>query len=166
MTPVTAVMVRVGPPGTAPACPHDPRALSDCHALFLADGGYNASRSNNPFRTCNPACTEKPTDLNNGQGGGSGVYPGNSNWRTGSGPTGMWETWIGRRGDVARALFYLDVRYEGGAHGGTGYAEPNLHHPGHERVRHLWRRAGLRTDGRFPRDLPPQALGRPDRHEL
>ena len=25
------------------------------------------------------------------------------------GPGGTWETWIGRRGDVARALFYMDV---------------------------------------------------------
>jgi endonuclease I len=99
----------------------------DCHALFLADGSYNASRSNNPFRFCDDQCTEKPTEVNNGQGGGSGVYPGNSNWRTGSGTDGTWETWSGRRGDVARALFYLDVRYEGGTHGGTGYPEPNLY---------------------------------------
>jgi hypothetical protein len=34
-------------------------------------------------------------------------------------------TWIGRRGDVARAQLYLDVRYEGGTHGGTGYTEPD-----------------------------------------
>ena len=36
----------------------------------------------------------------------------------------------GRRGlvggDVARALFYMDVRYEGGTHGVTGVAEPDL----------------------------------------
>ncbi len=72
------------------------------------------------------ACIEWSTDENNGQGGGSGEYPGNSNWRTGSGPNGTWETWIGRRGDVARALFYMDVRYEGGTHGDTGFAEPDL----------------------------------------
>ena len=30
------------------------------------------------------------------------------------------------RGDVARALFYLDVRYAGGFHGVTGVAEPDL----------------------------------------
>ena len=57
-----------------------------------------------------------------GAGGGSGTYPGQSNWTT----TGIWETWIGRRGDVARALFYLDVRYAGGTHGVTGAAEPDL----------------------------------------
>ena len=29
-------------------------------------------------------------------------------------------------GDVARALMYMDVRYEGGTHGVTGLAEPDL----------------------------------------
>lgn len=99
---------------------------TDCHALFLADDGYNSSRGNNPYRTCNATCTERTTVANHGRGGGSGSYPGNSNWRTGSGPAGIWETWIGRRGDVARALFYMDVRYEGGSHGVTGTAEPDL----------------------------------------
>jgi len=28
-------------------------------------------------------------------------------------PVGIWETWHDRRGDVARAILYLDVRYEG-----------------------------------------------------
>jgi endonuclease I len=99
---------------------------TDCHALFLSNSSYNSSRGNNPFRSCSSGCTERPTDLTNGQGGGTGIYPGNSNWRTGSGSTGSWETWRGRRGDVARALFYLDVRYEGGTHGETGVSEPDL----------------------------------------
>jgi endonuclease I len=99
---------------------------TDTHALFLADSGYNSSRGNNPYRFCDATCTEKPTVFNDGRGGGEGFYPGNSSWRTGSGSSGSWETWIGRRGDVARALFYLDVRYEGGTHGGTGFAEPDL----------------------------------------
>lgn len=101
---------------------------TDCHALFLSDSGYNSSRGNSPYRTCGASCTEKPTEANHGRGGGTGVYPGSSNWRTGSGSdsTGTWETWTGRRGEVARALFYMDVRYEGGSHGVTGHAEPNL----------------------------------------
>lgn len=99
---------------------------TDCHSLFLSDDGYNSSRGNNPYRTCSAACTERPTVANHGRGGGSGSYPGSSNWRTGSGPSGIWETWIGRRGDVARALFYMDVRYEGGSHGVTGADEPDL----------------------------------------
>ena len=75
---------------------------------------------------CNPGCSEYVTLVNNGQGGGSGNYPGNSNWTTGSFSTGTWEVWYGKRGDVARSLLYLDVRYAGGTHGSTGVAEPDL----------------------------------------
>lgn len=100
--------------------------FTDCHHLFLADGGYNNSRGNNPYRNCDASCTEKTTDVNNGQGGGSGTFPGNSNWRSGTGSTGRWQTWSQRKGDVARALFYMDVRYEGGTHGVTNHTEPDL----------------------------------------
>ena len=99
---------------------------TDCHHLFLCNTWYNNVRENKPFRYCHAGCQEEPTLENNGQGGGSGDYPGNSNWTTGTGTAGTWETWIGRRGDVARAIFYLDVRYEGGWHGVTGAAEPDL----------------------------------------
>jgi len=98
---------------------------SDCHMLFLCDIAYNASRGNAPYRYC-AGCGELTTLVNNGQGGGSGVYAGNSNWSNGSGSTNNFETWIGRRGDVARAILYADVRYEGGTHGVTGCAEPDL----------------------------------------
>lgn len=99
---------------------------TDCHQLFLCNVGYNSDRSNMPFRHCDAECTERPTDANNGQGGGSGTYPGNSNWFSGEFVSGKWETWIGTRGDIARAQFYLDVRYEGGSHGITGAWEPDL----------------------------------------
>jgi len=99
---------------------------TDCHHLFLCDGSYNTSRSNKPYRYCSAACSEKPTYENNGQGGVGGAYPGNSNWTAGAYTEGTWETWIGRRGDVARALFYSDIRYEGGFHGTTGAPEPDL----------------------------------------
>ncbi|MCG8406401.1 MAG: endonuclease [Phycisphaerales bacterium] len=95
---------------------------TDCHHLFIANGSYNSSRSNRPYDTCDGTCSEKTTEVNNGQGGGSGTYLGNSNWTA----SGIWETWIGRRGDVARAMFYMDVRYEGGTHGGTSASEPDL----------------------------------------
>ncbi|MCH7994523.1 MAG: endonuclease [Planctomycetes bacterium] len=99
---------------------------TDCHQLFLCDANYNSDRSNLPFRFCDAGCSERTTDANNGQGGGAGTYPGNSNWFSGSFVSGTWETWIGMRGDIARAQFYLDVRYEGGTHGVSGFAEPDL----------------------------------------
>ena len=99
---------------------------TDCHQLFAADAAYNSARSNKPFRNCDATCAEWTTDFNDGRGGGSGFYPGNSNWTTGSFTQGTWETWDGRKGDVARALFYMDVRYEGGNHGITGFPEPDL----------------------------------------
>ena len=95
---------------------------TDCHHLFLSESGYNSSRQNKLYGECNASCAERITVANDGAGGGSGVYPGQSNWTT----TGVWETWIGRSGDVARALLYLDVRYAGGTHGVTGAAEPDL----------------------------------------
>lgn len=100
--------------------------FTDCHQLFLSDAGYNTSRSNKPYRYCSGSCDEKETLFNDGRGGGSGVYPGNSNWTDGSFTQGTWETWGGRKGDVARAIFYADIRYEGDFHGGTGASEPDL----------------------------------------
>ncbi len=99
---------------------------TDCHMLWLCDGSYNSSRSNKPFRFCNSGCAEWTTDFNDGQGGTSGSYPAESNWTSGSFTSGTWEVWTGRRGDVARALLYADVRYEGGTHGGTGNPEIDL----------------------------------------
>ncbi|MBL8860527.1 MAG: endonuclease [Planctomycetes bacterium] len=99
---------------------------SDCHMLFPCNQGYNSARGNAPYRACASGCTERVTVLNAGQGGPGGGYPGNSNWNNGTTSSGSWETWIGRRGDVARAILYGDVRYEGGTHGVTGFAEPDL----------------------------------------
>ena len=99
---------------------------TDCHVLFLSNDDYNSSRSNKPFRTCDASCTEEPTDATNGSGGGTGTYPGNSNWTEGAFTSGSWEAWIGKRGDVARAMLYMDIRYEGGVHGGSGASEPDL----------------------------------------
>lgn len=98
---------------------------TDIHHLRLSDSGYNSQRGNIAYGTCNGSCNEATTDVNNGQGGGSGVYPGNSNWHTGSGG-GAYEVWHDRRGDVARGLLYLDVRYAGGMHDVREVPEPDL----------------------------------------
>lgn len=97
-------------------------AYTDAHHLFIADSSYNSSRSNKPYANCDLTCIEKTTLVNNGRGGASSE----SNWTAGSGNTGSWQTWAGRKGDVARALMYLAVRYEGGTHGVTGVSEPDL----------------------------------------
>lgn len=110
------------PDNTADSSPY-----TDCHQLRLADIDYNSDRGSRIFGSCDFGCLENPTDVHNGQGGGTGVYPGNSNWFTAAdGVAGRWETWGHRRGDVARTMLYLDLRYAGGSHGATGFAEPNL----------------------------------------
>ena len=95
---------------------------TDAHHLFIANSGYNSSRSNKPYANCDASCAEKLTEYNNARGGGAGEH----NLTMGSGSTGTWQTWTGRKGDVARALMYLAVRYEGGSHGVTGVVEPDL----------------------------------------
>ncbi len=92
---------------------------SDCHHLFLSDVDYNQTRGNRPFGYAAGA-DELTTD-----GGTVGAYPGTSNWYERD-SAGLFETWLERRGDIARAMFYMDVRYEGGTHGITGVTEPDL----------------------------------------
>lgn len=100
--------------------------FTDMHALFLSDTDYNFARSNHPFAYCDENCFEYVTSSNGGRGGAGGGYPGDSNWQIGEFTYGNWEVWNGRRGDVARALMYMDVRYAGGVHGGSGASEPDL----------------------------------------
>lgn len=84
-------------------------AYTDTHMLYLTNIGYNSDRGNNRYQNCS-GCTERVTVANNGVGGGSGVYPGNSNWFNGS----QFEVWNFRKGDMARAVMYMAIRYEGG----------------------------------------------------
>jgi endonuclease I len=95
---------------------------TDLHMLMLADIAYNADRGNLPYGNCSATCSEYPTQTNDGRGGGSGSFPGNSNWSDGN----IWQAWTGMKGNVARAVLYMDVRYEGGTNPTTGTAEPDL----------------------------------------
>lgn len=100
---------------------------TDTHMLYLSDEGYNSNRGNMPFANCEGGCTERPTEANNGRGGGSGTYPGNSNWYRGpNGNQGSFEVWGDRKGDMARAVMYMAIRYEGGQHPTSGQQEPDL----------------------------------------
>ena len=99
---------------------------TDMHHLFLADVDYNFNRSNKPYDNCGSQCVGYATLANNGRGGVDGAYPSDTNWTEGAYTDGRWETWMGRRGDVARAMMYMDVRYAGGTHGLTGATEPDL----------------------------------------
>ena len=89
---------------------------TDLHHLMPADWGYNTARGNRVYDFCTGSCDLWPVD-------GAPTTP---NRGTGFGNTGSWEAWPGKRGDVARALLYLAVRYEGGTHGVTGCTEPDL----------------------------------------
>ncbi|MFD0740055.1 endonuclease [Lysobacter koreensis] len=107
--------------------PHAP--YTDTHMLYLSDTTYNADRGNKPYADCTLAggCGERATEANNGSGGGSGVYPGNSNWVKGpDGNGGAFQVWGKRRGDIARAVLYMAIRYEGGEDIHTGQSEPDL----------------------------------------
>lgn len=99
--------------------------FTDCHGRFLCNKSYSTLRSDRIFDNGAASWTELTTDATGGFGGGSGVYPGNSNWTTSSGSLGAFEVWGERRGDIARALFYMDLRYEGGTHQ-SGASEPDL----------------------------------------
>jgi endonuclease I len=102
---------------------------TDAHMLYLTDTGYNADRGNMPYADCTQSggCAERATEFNQGVGGGTGVYPGNSNWFQGpNGNQGSFQVWSGRKGDLARAVMYMAIRYEGGVHPSTGQSEPDL----------------------------------------
>ena len=102
---------------------------TDTHMLYLTESVYNADRGNKPYANCaqSAGCGERTTEVNNGSGGGSGVYPGNSNWvLSPDGNAGSFEVWGKRKGDMARAVMYMAIRYEGGTHPTTGQSEPDL----------------------------------------
>jgi endonuclease I/methionine-rich copper-binding protein CopC len=89
---------------------------TDTHMLYMSDSSYNQSRGNNPYGNCSGTCVEKPTDVTNGLGG-----VGHSNFRSST----VWEVWDHRKGDAARAILYMAVRYDGGTNA-NGQPEPDL----------------------------------------
>ncbi|RLE32048.1 MAG: hypothetical protein DRJ61_10430, partial [Acidobacteria bacterium] len=91
---------------------------TDCYNLHAANSSYNSSRGNKPHDDC-PGCTNtKATDANNGVGGTAAEVNLTSGSSTACGSTppadSIWETWDHRKGDVARTILYMDIRYEGG----------------------------------------------------
>ncbi|VXB08472.1 Ribonuclease [Luteimonas sp. 9C] len=102
-----------------PNAPH-----TDAHMLYLSDTDHNSARGNKLLADCTASanCSERTTESNNGVGGGTGLFPGNSNWTNASG----FQVWGHRKGDIARAVLYMAIRYEGGAHPTTGQGEPDL----------------------------------------
>lgn len=100
---------------------------TDTHMLWLSDTAYNSDRGNVPYANCPSGCSEDPTEVNGGVGGGTGTYPGNSNWVQGpNGNQGSFEVWGFRKGEMARAIFYMAIRYEGGTDPLSGQTEPQL----------------------------------------
>lgn len=90
---------------------------TDVHHLFAANGDYNSARSNLMFNYVISVHSEYPVD---------NKAESNYCWNCDQYQDGDWEVWSERRGDVARALFYMDVRYEGDVNGNDGCSEHQL----------------------------------------
>jgi uncharacterized repeat protein (TIGR01451 family) len=97
----------------------DPAAvypLADLHAHFLVDERAASRLGGRLLDRCESGCWELPTWEREGRGGGRGLYPGWSTWLGTVDGVKVLEPWRDRRGDLARALLYLDLRYAGGRH--------------------------------------------------
>ena len=98
---------------------------TDAHMLHLTDVDYNSKRGNKPLAECPPGtCARLGTVSNDGYGGTQGDE--DANWyQTPDGNAGSFEIWGHRKGDIARAVLYMAVRYEGGIDS-DGIVEPDL----------------------------------------
>ncbi|MFG0286066.1 MAG: endonuclease, partial [Phycisphaerales bacterium JB039] len=94
-------------------------AWSDCHHLFACESNTNTERNNTLFGPRGAAeVTEFETAANLGRGGPATGDDERASYRTGNADhEGHWQVWSGRRGDIARAMFYMDVRYEADVEG-------------------------------------------------
>ena len=95
-------------------------AYTDCHHLFACDSNTNSTRNDSFFGSVNEASasSEVCTDENLGLGGSTDCNYGtntDSGFEGGDSRNDFWEVWSGRRGDVARAMFYMAIRCEGDA---------------------------------------------------
>jgi len=89
---------------------------TDLHQLRPTEPDLNQIRGNKPFDACRGRvrAVKEVRDPTAGAGLENRVCE------------SAWEVWPGRRGEIARSILYLDVRYEGGFHGVTGCPEPDL----------------------------------------
>jgi endonuclease I len=99
---------------------------TDYHMLHLTDTAYNSDRGSKPLGNCDSGCTQRSTIFNHGVGGNSNA---DSNWYSTTGSTATnplacplqsntencktYEIWDTRKGDIARAVMYMAIRYKG-----------------------------------------------------
>ncbi|MFK8012721.1 MAG: endonuclease I family protein, partial [Marinicellaceae bacterium] len=81
----------------------------DTHQLMATTVSYNTARGNRYFDNCLTGCSNVGLTTTSYNGVGGSSDRGDSNWRDNS----VFEVWDYRKGDIARAMFYMDVRYEG-----------------------------------------------------
>ena len=99
---------------------------TDVHNLFASDANTQAQRSDGLIRSCSGSCLKQARRPNEGRGVLGSVDSHDADGMSSDVYEGTREIWNGRKGDVARAILYMDVRYEGGVHGVTGDMEPDL----------------------------------------
>lgn len=88
-----------------------PGPATDTHMLHLTDTAYNSARASRIYDDCISSCTELVTLSNHGIGG---TGPASSNFVSGGdGNSGLFEVWDEMKGNMARAAFYMAIRYEG-----------------------------------------------------
>ncbi len=100
---------------------------TDTHMLMASNTDYNARRGSRAFGTCT-SCTADLTIFNAGNnvGGNAGITDDDNFYSAADGGNGRYQVWNYRRGDLARAMFYMDIRYEGGRNSKNFQREPDL----------------------------------------